>query len=200
MRLDHLLSKEHLALADTRLGSRATSQTNVLRWLLISGALAIRSERRAQLASTVIALWCNDMESGTEVATRPSTLLGPEGTAAGWSPQLDRIPVRLGEPRWGAGTARILRTAQWTRASSVVAKLVRAHGGCLGTRSRRRTLEPAISPGESATRLRSGDFRMGKPNGRNGPLPLPEHIGQVEETWGSETSQYPQEEKAIAIP
>src|SRR5579862_771702 len=51
-----------------------------------------------------------------------------------------------------AGTARILRTAQWTRASSVVAKLIRAHGGCLGTRSRRRTLEPAISPGESVTR------------------------------------------------
>ena len=35
---------------------------------------------------------------------------------------------------------------------------------------------------------------------RNGPSPLPEHIGQAEVTWGSETSQYPQEEKATAIP
>ncbi len=99
MRLDHLLSKEHLALVGNRLGSRATSQANVLRWLLISGALAIRSEHRAQLASTVSAPRCNDMESDPEVLTRPSTLLGPEGTAAGWSPQLDRIPIRLIEPR-----------------------------------------------------------------------------------------------------
>jgi hypothetical protein len=29
---------------------------------------------------------------------------------------------------------------------------------------------------------------------------MPEHIGHVEGTWGSETSQYPQEEKATAIP
>lgn len=28
----------------------------------------------------------------------------------------------------------------------------------------------------------------------------PEYIGRAEGTWGSETSQYPQEEKAIAIP
>jgi hypothetical protein len=41
---------------------------------------------------------------------------------------------------------------------------------------------------------------MGKPGRRNGLSPLPEHIGQVEETWGSETSQYPLEEKATAIP
>ena len=30
--------------------------------------------------------------------------------------------------------------------------------------------------------------------------PLPEHIGQWEGTWGSETSQYPQEEKTTVIP
>jgi len=30
--------------------------------------------------------------------------------------------------------------------------------------------------------------------------PLPEHIGQLEGTWGSETSQYPQEEKTTVIP
>ena len=99
MRLDHLLSKEQLALAGNRLGSRATSQANVLGWLLISGALAIRSEHRARLASTVTAPWRDDMESDPEVMTRSSTLLGPEGTAAGWSPQLDRFPVRLNESR-----------------------------------------------------------------------------------------------------
>ena len=44
----------------------------------------------------------------------------------------------------------------------------------------------------------------GFPNGETQPsrtrLPAPEHIGQAEVTWGSETSQYPQEEKATAIP
>ena len=41
---------------------------------------------------------------------------------------------------------------------------------------------------------------MGKPGTRHGVSSLPEHIGQVEVTRGSETSQYPQEEKATAIP
>ena len=30
--------------------------------------------------------------------------------------------------------------------------------------------------------------------------PLPEYIGQLEGTWGSETSQYPQEKKTTVIP
>ena len=38
---------------------------------------------------------------------------------------------------------------------------------------------------------------MGKPSARHGALPVPEFIGCVEGTWGSETSQYPQEEKTI---
>ena len=41
---------------------------------------------------------------------------------------------------------------------------------------------------------------MGKPNWSHVQLPIPEYIGYVEGTWGSETSQYPQEEKATAIP
>ena len=41
---------------------------------------------------------------------------------------------------------------------------------------------------------------MGKPGGRRWPSLLPERIGQVAVTRGSETSQYPQEEKAKAIP
>ncbi len=36
---------------------------------------------------------------------------------------------------------------------------------------------------------------MGKPGGSHVPSPSPEHIGWSEGTWGSETSQYPQEEK-----
>ena len=55
---------------------------------------------------------------------------------------------------------------------------------------------------------REGDNRpviRGCPNGETQQgvktlLPLPEHIGQREGTWGSETSQYPQEEKTIVIP
>ena len=35
---------------------------------------------------------------------------------------------------------------------------------------------------------------------RHGLSPLPEHIGHVEGTRGSETSQYPQEEKTTVIP
>lgn len=41
---------------------------------------------------------------------------------------------------------------------------------------------------------------MGKPGRSHVLSPLSEHIGQVEGTRGSETSQYPQEEKATAIP
>ena len=38
---------------------------------------------------------------------------------------------------------------------------------------------------------------MGKPSTRYGVLPVTEFIGGVEGTRGSETSQYPQEEKTI---
>ena len=41
---------------------------------------------------------------------------------------------------------------------------------------------------------------MGKPGTSDVVSPLPEYIGQREVTRGSETSQYPQEEKASAIP
>ena len=41
---------------------------------------------------------------------------------------------------------------------------------------------------------------MGKPGGRNGPSPTDEHIVGVEGTRGTETSKYPKEEKAYAIP
>jgi hypothetical protein len=41
---------------------------------------------------------------------------------------------------------------------------------------------------------------MGKPSWSHVQLPAPEYIGCREGTWGSETSQYPQEEKTKVIP
>src|ERR671936_482459 len=61
-------------------------------------------------------------------------------------------------------------------------KLLRAHGGCLGRRRRRRTWQAAISLG-GKTAVRSA-----------------ESIGGHERTQGSEPSQYLEEKKAIAIP
>ena len=40
---------------------------------------------------------------------------------------------------------------------------------------------------------------MGKPDGSNVPSFLTESIGRKSETWGSETSQYPQEKKSTEI-
>ena len=44
------------------------------------------------------------------------------------------------------------------------------------------------------------DVRMGKPGWGHAQSPLPEYIGQLEGTGGIETSQYPEERKATAIP
>ena len=41
---------------------------------------------------------------------------------------------------------------------------------------------------------------MGKPDGSNVPSFLTESIGRKSETWGSETSQYPEEKKSTEIP
>ena len=40
---------------------------------------------------------------------------------------------------------------------------------------------------------------MGKPTVRNGTVSLPEYIGYGRQTRGTETSKYPEEEKANAI-
>jgi hypothetical protein len=58
----------------------------------------------------------------------------------------------------------------------------------------------AKSHGELPTKLRSVDVRMGKPITRHGVILPPEHIGRVEGTGGTETSQYPEEKKATATP
>ena len=41
---------------------------------------------------------------------------------------------------------------------------------------------------------------MGKPAGGNAPAPVLEHIGHEEVSGGTETSKYPEEKKATAIP
>jgi hypothetical protein len=58
----------------------------------------------------------------------------------------------------------------------------------------------AKSHGELPTKLRSVDIRMGKPGTRHGVSLRPELIGPGEGTRGIETSQYPEEVKAIATP
>jgi len=49
----------------------------------------------------------------------------------------------------------------------------------------------------AAGRQRTVDTRMGQPGGRHGPSPLAEHIGEVEVSGGTETSQYPEEQRAF---
>jgi hypothetical protein len=58
----------------------------------------------------------------------------------------------------------------------------------------------AKSHGELPTERRSVDVRMGKPGTRHGVSPECEHIALEEGTRGIETSQYPEERKAIATP
>ena len=41
---------------------------------------------------------------------------------------------------------------------------------------------------------------MGKPGGGHAPSLSAEYIGRIERTGGTETSKYPEEEKATAIP
>ena len=55
-------------------------------------------------------------------------------------------------------------------------------------------------PRGGASCLRSVDFRMGQPACGNAHAPPSEHIGRVETTGGSETSQYPEEKKSTEIP
>ena len=56
------------------------------------------------------------------------------------------------------------------------------------------------SPRGGAHGLRSGGARMGEPSGGHAPLPAPESIGCSGTTRGTETSQYPEEEKSTEIP
>ena len=83
-----------------------------------------------------------------------------------------------------------------TRASE---KMSRAHGGCLGTGSRRRTRQAAISPGEWQTHLDPGISEWGNPAGVMPCYPRLNQIGRREATGGTETSKYPEEKKETSI-
>ena len=78
-------------------------------------------------------------------------------------------------------------------------KILRAHGGCLGTGSRRRTRQAAISPGEWQTHLDPGISEWGNPAGVMPCYPRLNQIGRREATGGTETSKYPEEEKSTEI-
>ena len=52
----------------------------------------------------------------------------------------------------------------------------------------------------AANKLGSADFRMGQPGILKRCHPLAEYIGLGKRTRGTETSQYPEEEKTTVIP
>jgi hypothetical protein len=81
-----------------------------------------------------------------------------------------------------------------------VTKLQRACGGCLGSRRRRRTWVAAISYGEPLTRLRSVDFRMGKPTAGNAAVSLGEYIAVGSEPGEVKHLSTRRKRKQTAIP
>ena len=79
-------------------------------------------------------------------------------------------------------------------------KMVRAHGGCLGTGSRRRTRLAAIICGEVHMTFDPQVSEWENPRGAMPAHPLLNQIGRREATRGTETSKYPEEEKSNEIP
>ena len=86
-----------------------------------------------------------------------------------------------------------------SEARDLQTKIPRAHGGCLGTGSRRRTWQAAISRGEAQTALDPRISEWGNPPGVMPRHPRLNQIGREEATGGTETSQYPEEEKSTEI-
>ena len=78
-------------------------------------------------------------------------------------------------------------------------KISRAHGGCLGTGSRRRTRQAAISSGEAQTAFDPEISEWGNPAGVMPCYPRLNQIGRREATGGTETSKYPEEKKENSI-
>src|SRR5438270_14038088 len=84
-------------------------------------------------------------------------------------------------------------------AKGLMVKLLRAHGGCLGARKRRRAWLAAISFGEPQAGVDPKIPEWGNPT-RVIPGYLPaEYIGWSRRTRGTETSKYPQEKKSNEI-
>ena len=69
-------------------------------------------------------------------------------------------------------------------------KELSAHGGCLGSKRRRKTWQPAKSFGESATDYDPEISEWGNPIGAV-LLSCTEYIGTEKQTWRTETSKYP---------
>lgn len=73
-----------------------------------------------------------------------------------------------------------------------------AHGGCLGSKRRRKTWQPAKSPGELATSIDPRISEWGNPLDAD-PVSQTEYIGLEKRTLGTETSQYREEKKSTEI-
>jgi hypothetical protein len=69
-------------------------------------------------------------------------------------------------------------------------KKISAQGGCLGSKRRRKTRQPAKSPGELATSIDPRISEWGNPI-REILSSWSEYIGPEKQTWGTETSKYP---------
>jgi hypothetical protein len=77
-------------------------------------------------------------------------------------------------------------------------KELSAQGECLGSKRRRKTWQPAKSPGELATSLDPGVSEWGNPAGEI-LSSRTEYIGAAKRTQGTETSKYLQEKKSTEI-
>ena len=77
-------------------------------------------------------------------------------------------------------------------------KLLRAHGGCLGRRRRRKTWQAAISFGEPQAGIDPEISEWGTHGGKT-PVRPDESIVGCERTQGSEPSQYLEEKKETSI-
>jgi hypothetical protein len=77
-------------------------------------------------------------------------------------------------------------------------KKLSAHGGCLGSKRRRKTWQPAKSPGELATSIDPRISEWGNPV-RVILLSCTEYIGAEKQTQGTETSKYLEEKKSTEI-
>ena len=77
-------------------------------------------------------------------------------------------------------------------------KKLSAHGGCLGSKRRRKTWQPAKSPGELATSIDPRMSEWGNPVGEILSSST-EYIGTKKRTQGTETSKYLEEKKSTEI-
>ena len=90
-------------------------------------------------------------------------------------------------------------TTQFLRTPLLVNKIPRAHGGCLGIGSRRRTRQAAIISGEGHSPLDPEVSEWGNPPRVMPGYPRLNQIGRERTTGGTETSKYPEEEKSNEI-